>query len=139
MLCYLAGTMTYFDKQGQFYKATGWRKTSTELLIDAYIRVFNPCINYSENKEYAAKGVVNQNLTYLKKSDILLVNLEEFDKSAGSMFELFFAYMNHIPVIAFGENYLYPNQPHVSESISMHFKDVYEAIDYITSMFAQDN
>lgn len=139
MLLYLAGAMSEFDRQGKFEKAVEWRLNASRLLKEFRIKTFNPCDNYEINKEYQLKGIVNQNLTYLKNSDILLLNLEELDKSPGTMFEIFFAYMKHTPVIAFGENYLYGTQPHVTESISMKFKDSEEAIDYITSMFGQEN
>jgi len=140
MLVYLCGAMSHWDRQDCFEKATDWREEAIKgFYSDSIIKWFNPCVNYFINKEYNSKGVVTQNLTYLKKSDIILLNLEELDKSPGSLFEIYYAYMNHIPVIAFGKNYLYGNQPHVTESISMHFDDMGVALDYIDNMFEQDN
>lgn len=139
MLCYLGGTMSEFERQGCFDKATSWRIYVTRLLNDIKIATFNPCIGYELNKTYDPKGVVNQNLCYLKKADIMLINLKEIDKSYGSCFELFFCYLNHIPVIAFGDNYLYGTQPHISIGIELRFLELDDAVDYIKSMYCQDN
>jgi nucleoside 2-deoxyribosyltransferase len=141
MLIYLAGCMSEHDRKGCFEKATSWRKTATKELshTEGKMKLFDPCDNYTFNKEYNPKGVVNQNLAYLKNTDVILVNLEEIDKSPGTLFEIFYGYMNHIPIISFGESYLYDSQPHITESISMHFEEIYGATDYILSMFSQDN
>jgi len=141
MLIYLAGAMTAYDLDGCFEKATEWRGYVTNHFDCnySYLHTFDPSINYSVNKEYNSKGVVNQNLTYLKKSDIILVNLDELDKSPGTLFEIYYAYLNNIPVVAFNSNYLYGIQPHITESITMKFKNMFEAIDYVGSMYSQDN
>jgi len=141
MLIYLCGAMTIHDLKGCFKEATEWRGYATNHFDCSGLKIntFDPCINYSINKQFDSKGVVNQNLTYLKKSDIILVNLESIGKSPGTLFEIFYAYMNNIPVIAFGSNYLYGKQPHITESVTMKFEELYDAIDYIDSMYSQDN
>lgn len=141
MLVYLAGAMSAYDLDGCFEKAIEWRSYATNHFYHNYdsVHTFDPCTNYSTNKGYNSKGVVNQNLTYLKKSDIILINLEELDRSPGTLFEIYYAYMNNIPVIAFNSNYLYGIQPHITESITMKFENIAEAIDYIGSMYTQDN
>ncbi|MBC8062983.1 MAG: nucleoside 2-deoxyribosyltransferase domain-containing protein [Clostridiaceae bacterium] len=139
MLVYLAGTIKYFEAHDEFLKATEWRKEASNILKHTHIKTFDPCDKYEQNKEYASKGVVNQNLAYLRKSDIILVNLDGIEKSPGTMFEIFYGYMNHIPVVAFADNYLYGKQPHVTESITSYFHKFEDAVDYIQNMFSQEN
>jgi len=139
MLIYLAGCMSEHDRLGYFKEATEWRdQTSTEF-EGSHLKVFNPCINYNINKTFNSKGVVTQNLAYLKQSDIVLLNLEKLENSPGSLFEIFYAYLHDIPVIAFNNNYLWGVQPHITESISIRVDKLEEALDYIWSMYSQDN
>ena len=139
MLCYLAGAMSYWDNKHHFENATSWRVHAALYLNDVKVKCFDPCMNYSVNKTYDSKGVVKQNLSYLRKTDIVLINLEELDKSPGSMYELFWASFNNIPVIAFGDNYMYGTQPHITEAISIKFIELDDSIEYIQSMYSQNN
>lgn len=139
MLVYLAGAMSEHDRLGYFKEAIEWREQATTEFEGTHLKVFNPCINYDVNKKFNTKGVVTQNLTYLKKSDIVLLNLDKLECSPGSLYELFWAYFKHIPVIAFNNNYLYGVQSHITESISIRFDKLDEALDYIWNMYSQDN
>jgi len=139
MLIYLAGCMSEHDRLGYFKDATEWRETATTEFEGTHLKVFNPCINYDINKKFNTKGVVTQNLAYLKQSDIVLLNLDKLECSQGSLFEIFYSFLHDIPVIAFNNNYLYGVQPHITESISIRFDELDEALDYIWSMYLQDN
>lgn len=130
---YLAGSMTSYYSENKPELAENWRRHATASLFDN-IKVFNPCINYSINKTYDAKGVVYQNLHYLNNSDIMILNLDRLEKSQGTLFEIFNFFMNRKPVIAFGSNPIY-NQPHVHESITIKFDTLDEVIKYIKNMY----
>lgn len=139
MFIYLAGAMSYYDNIHKFELATDWRNEAVnKLKVCGYDDkdIFNPCIRYIYNKEYEPNGVVYQNLVYLKKANVIILNLNDIDKSYGTLFEIYYAFLNHIPVIAFGENVLYNNQPHVRASITMKFKTINDVVAYITSMYS---
>lgn len=137
MLVYLAGCITLYDALGTLEEAETWRKIAQEKLEDLGYKVFNPTINYKRNKDIAYKDsriVVEQNLTYLKKTDIVLVNLEHLNDSLGTLFELYYAYLNNIPVVAFGYN-KFIHQPHIKASITFRVDTLEEALDVVSSMF----
>lgn len=129
--------MSYYDSINQFDKAFDWRSEADSFLIDINIKTFNPTINYEKNKYYDPKGVVNQNICYLKKADLLLVNLEYLEHSPGSLFEMFYAYLNHIPIVAFGQTNIY-FQPHIRTSIDVCFTSLDKALEYIKDMYGQE-
>lgn len=143
MLVYLAGCMSYYEATGQLEKAIEWRKVAQEKLEDLGYKVFNPMINYSRNRDfvkYDKKCVVDQNIVYLKKTDILLVNMEDIQHSPGTLFEIFYCYLNNIPVVAFNNVFSdYISKPHISESITFHAYTLENAIDFITSMYHLNN
>ena len=133
--------MSYYDCIHQFELATRWRDEIISRL--QYIRyenmdyeIFNPCKNYSINKTFDSNGVVYQNLVYLHKSDVLILNLQDIDKSPGTLFEIYYAFLNHIPVIAFGTSELYDVQPHVRASVTVKFNDIDQVVEYIKNMYS---
>lgn len=141
MFIYLAGAMSYYDRINKFELATRWRDEIISRL--QHIRyenvdyeIFNPCENYNINKTFDSNGVVYQNLTYLHKTDVLILNLQDIDKSPGTLFEIYYAFLNHIPVIAFGTSELYDVQPHVRASITMKFDDIDQIVEYIENMYS---
>jgi len=138
MFIYLAGAMSYYDHASKFNLATDWRDEVINKLkhIGISHEIFNPCKNYNINKTFDSNGVVYQNLTYLHKTDVLILNLQDMDKSPGTLFEIYYAFLNHIPVIAFGKNELYDMQPHVRASITMKFDDIDQIVKYIKNMYS---
>jgi nucleoside 2-deoxyribosyltransferase len=68
----------------------------------------------------------------------LLLNLEYLEDSPGSLFELYYAFFNHIPVIAFGKsNKNIDLQAHVKESLTICFDNIDDALDYLLYMYSQ--
>jgi nucleoside 2-deoxyribosyltransferase len=135
-LCYLAGAITCHDRNNLIGKATHWREIATHLLKNEKIETFNPMCNYYINKEFDSKGVVLQNLLYLQKSDLILVDLECIEISPGTLWEIYLSWYMKKPVIAFGKlNTDIINQPHVNAAINMRFEFLDEACDYIRSMY----
>lgn len=70
----------------------------------------------------------------LKKSDVLLVNLDHSDCSVGTGMEVQYALYNNIPIIAFGEE---PETWYkwIEISAAIIFEDVDEALEYISSSY----
>ena len=141
MFIYLAGAMSYYDRINRFELATKWRKRIINRLqhtryITSDYEIFDPCVHYDINKTFNSNGVVYQNLVYLRKADILILNLDDIDKSFGTLFEIYYAFLNHIPVIAFGENDLYYTQPHIRASITMKCDNIDQVVEYIVNMYS---
>lgn len=134
---FLSGCMSYFYGNNKPELAENWRNKATERLGDKF-NIFNPCTNYYKNVNYEPKGVVYQNIAYLNKSDIILLNLESLEKSFGTAFELYYSFLSpkRTPILSFGETPLL-NQPHVHEAITMHFIDLDSACEYIENMYCQ--
>ena len=130
MKLYLAGTMSYYYNQNKPELAENWR-TYFEKEFDC----FNPCNNFKTNINFDCRGVVYQNIHYLDKCDVIIVNLQDLKESAGTIFEIYYAFLNHKPVIAFGNSELY-NQPHVHESITMKFNYIGEVKYYLSKMYS---
>ena len=131
---YTAGAMTTHYINNEPEKAEKWRLKVSDAFYNKDIKVFNPCINYSINKTYESKGVVYQNIHYLERSDIIILNLDELEESPGTLFELYYFFLHQKPVIAFGCNEIY-NQPHIHESITIRFDTLNESIQYIKNMY----
>lgn len=139
MFIYLAGAMRYYDNIHKFELATDWRDEAVnKLKVCGYKDkdIFNPCKNYNINKTFDSSGVVYQNLVYLHKTDVLILNLQDIDKSPGTLFEIYYAFLNHIPVVGFGENELYNVQPHIRASITVKFDNVDQVVGYIKNMYS---
>ncbi|MFC0903697.1 hypothetical protein ACFHWD_03210 [Clostridium sp. MT-14] len=137
MFIYLAGAMSYYDCIHQFELATRWRDEAVnKLKVCGYNDrdIFNPCKNYNINKTFDSRGVVYQNIFYLSKASLIILNMKDLDKSPGTLFEICYAILYHIPVIAFGESKLY-EQPHVHESITIKFATMDEVLKYIKNMY----
>lgn len=129
-MIYLAGAIScYYPDKMQ--KAIDWRKEASELLYP--IPVYNPVINFEKNFKLANETIVKGNLVWLEKSDLILVNVEDIEKSPGTIFELTWAYLNQRPVIAFGCPY--PSKPHILVTITQWCENVYQAVQIIKDVF----
>lgn len=140
MTAYLAGSMTYYMREGRYNEATDWRVKATEILTDAGITIFDPTINSKTHYAYPPEydgGVILQNHTYLKKCDFVLLNLEAFEDSIGSVWEVSMVWAEHKPVIAFGRCVKWEKRPHFKALMTIILDNVEDACDYILSMYDQ--
>lgn len=135
-ICYLAGCITYYYNNNIMNKATEWRKIARHRLSANGIKGFDPSVYFKENLEYDTKSVPYQNLSYLQRSEFILINLNELNNSPGTIFELAWAFILKKPVIAFGKCD-WSAQPHIRESITITFPNLEDAIDYIATMYFQ--
>jgi nucleoside 2-deoxyribosyltransferase len=135
-LIYLAGAMTYYEKIQELSNAIKWRQQVEDLLSDCAIKVYDPTNNYTQNKTYDAKGVPYQNLYYLQNCDLIILNMEYIEHSPGTLFEIFLGWYLKKPIISFGYSRLL-EQPHIKESITIHFDTLEDCTDYVKSMYLQ--
>ena len=141
---YLAGCISYHYSNNEYHKATEWRIKLIQKLLDciadkcdSYYDWFDPTLNFEDNIKTAnARTVVHQNNYYLDKCDILIINLEDLDKSPGTMYELFYYGIHNKPVIAFGYNKLI-HSPHISECITVKLNNINDVIEYLDNYYYQ--
>jgi len=140
MTIYECGAMTAFYKSGEYDKATKWRNYVKEYFKESNIKIFDPTDNSEMHFNHPVtyyNGVILQNYTYLKECDLVLVNLEYFEESIGSIWEVSAAWLEHKPVIAFGRCKKFEDRPHYKSLITLQLPSVEDACDYILSMYRQ--
>lgn len=140
-MVYAAGAMTPFYLTGEYELATKWRDYAKKSLIDVGIKLFDPTVNSTTHFQYPTNlndGVIHQNYAYLHKCELVLVNLDRIEDSIGSVWELSVAWLEHKPVIAFGECERWNSRPHFGSLITVKLNTVEDACDYIKSMYNQD-
>lgn len=134
MLIYLAGAITCYYKEGKLKTAQEWRQKATDFFKDRGHSVFDPTINFQYNSIYPASEMVRQNDFYLDKADIILVNIDDLDKSYGTIYEIITARCLNKPVVGFGSNKI-TSHPHISACITSSNFDLDMALDYISSVY----
>lgn len=97
MNIYLSGAMTAFYKDGEFEKAVLWRMGLVESLkmTDAYFHIFDPTLNAEEMFHLPDENnqlFIDQNIAYLKKTNVCVANFERILESPGTIFELSYCY-----------------------------------------------
>lgn len=107
MLIYLADYMSYYYENSESQKAEHWRNIAKERLKDIGISTFDPTLYYKNNYLYDSNLMVQQNEYYLEKADVILVNLNDLDKSYGTIYELVYAHALEKPILAFGRTIIY--------------------------------
>jgi len=138
MFIYEGGAMTYYDRINQIHKAIDWRDKVDNWGKDLGIKTFNPMKTYLKEKPhtYDPKIFVDQNIYYLNKCDVMLVNLDDIDKSPGTQFELCYFGLLKKPIVSFGEKYW---SPHVNYFISQHLNTLDDALELLMVEFDQGN
>lgn len=103
-LVYLAGAMGCYKKDDNYPFA--WRE-SVRQWFESYtdFRCFSPCdyYNYTIQAQKTEKEIMKYEFHWLLKSDVVLVNLKDLDKSIGTSDEILYAYQHDIPIIGFLE------------------------------------
>ena len=100
---YLAGASKYEADEG-----LGWRKTLQSDWGET-TNIINPLdyFRYSENWHQNDKQVKEFYLSRIRKSDVVLVNLNNSDSSCGTCQEIQYARDHDIPIIGFGHDNVY--------------------------------
>lgn len=136
MLIYLAGCMSYYYENSEPQKAEHWRDIAKERLKDIGISTFDPTLHYKANYLYDSDLMVQQNEYYLKKADIILVNLDDLDKSYGTIYELVYAHALGKPILAFGNSAIL-SHPHLKHASINRFCNLDEVLDFISAVYCQ--
>lgn len=136
MLIYLAGCMSYHYENSESQKAEHWRYIATERLKDIEISTFDPTLHYKTNYLYDSDLMVQQNEYYLKKADIILVNLDDLDKSYGTIYELVYAHALEKPILAFGRTIIYEHS-HLKHILQKCFGSLEGVLDFINTVYCQ--
>ena len=122
---YLAGAMSTHYANNEYHKATQWRiDIINQLLNDIADECeskwawFDPTLNSEGNFGTVTNAtILKQNIFYLDKSDIMIVNLDQLEHSPGTLFEIYYFGLQGKPVIAFGDSE-WIKSPHISEYIT---------------------
>lgn len=133
---YLAGACKNLDDEG-----AEWRERATKMLEQAAewqevkLKVINPLdyFSYAEHKHKSHKQVKSFYMNKIRSCTLVLVNLNDSDGSVGTGQELQFAVCNHIPVIGFGKDNVYPWLAEVDCEVA--FETLTEAVDYIRDYY----
>lgn len=136
MLIYLAGCMSYYYENSESQKAEHWRNIAKERLKDIGISTFDPTLHYTTNSSYDSDLMVQQNEYYLKKADIILVNLDNLDKSYGTIYELVYAHALEKPILAFGNSTIL-SHPHLKRALINRFRNLDEVLEFISTVYRQ--
>ena len=133
---YLAGACKHLPDEG-----SEWRDRAAKMLEQAAewqqinLKIINPLdyFSYAENKHKSHKQVKSFYMNKILKSDVVLLSLNDSDKSVGSGQEVQYAICNNIPVIGFGKENVYPWLAEVDCEVV--FDTMTEAIDYIRDYY----
>lgn len=136
MLIYLAGCMSYYYENSESQKAEHWRYIATERLKNIGISTFDPTLYYTTNSSYDSDLMVQQNEYYLKKADIILVNLNDLDKSYGTIYELVYAHALEKPILTFGSSTIL-SHPHLKHVLINRFRNLDEVLEFISTVYRQ--
>lgn len=104
---YLSGAMETYTGTT---KAEDWREECKDYFkrYTDNFKVFNPTDHYQYGSNYqkSEREVFNYDLYFAKKSDIVLVNLNDVRQSIGTCIEVYEAHKSGIPVIGFMDDEL---------------------------------
>lgn len=142
---YLCGAMAAKN----YEDAMSWRKEATdyaEIYIPVENAVFNPMLyfNYEmDQDDFSDKECFRYEKRMLPECGVLLVNLEDIEKSVGSIHEIAWAFDHDIPIIAFHRVYTDEQvfskvHPWILEEVDRFFtgeNSIDEAVSYISSYY----
>lgn len=129
---YLAGACKYENDEGLSWREelkNNWEDQ------DLGIHLINPLdyFRYSENWHQNEKQVKQYYFSRIRKSDVLLVNLNNSDSSCGTCQEVQYAIDHEIPVIGFGHENVYNWLTIDCQCI---FDSAEEAMEYIVTYYS---
>jgi hypothetical protein len=122
----------------KFIEGTSWREKVDTFAGDLGIKTFNPMKTYLKEKPhtYNPRIFVDQNIYYLNKADMMIVNLDDINESPGTQFELCYFGLLKKPIISFGRPYW---SPHVNYFIGQHLDSLENALELLVVEFDQNN
>lgn len=139
---YEAGKMSGLDLQ----QMLTWRIELTKELEDiaemvgVKVNAVNPVnyFNFVQKRHQTESEIMKFDLSKVKQSDIVIVNMDGLNTSVGTCIELYEAYKREIPVLAFGNNELYESlHPWIQCCITRHDETYKETVNYIKEFYMQ--
>lgn len=139
-MIYIAGKMSGLS----YEEMSSWRiETTKKLKRLAETRgvccsVINPAefYNYHNNVHKTEREIMQFELNLVRKSDVVIVNLKDVNQSIGTCIEVYEAFINDIPVIAFGASEEYEvTHPWIKECISRYEETMNAACLYIADFY----
>lgn len=137
---YEAGKMSGLDLQ----QMLTWRIELTKELEDVAeiigvkVNAVNPVnyFNFVQKRHQTESEIMKFDLSKVKQSDIVIVNMDGLNTSIGTCIELYEAYKREIPVLAFGSNKLYEElHPWIQCCITRHDETYKETVNYIKDFY----
>lgn len=137
---YLAGAMSGLT----YEQMNEWRKSIKKRMLflsDIYscpTIIINPVsyYNFRTPRHQNEREVMQYDLTHVRTSNIIVVNLSGLNNSIGSCIELYEAYKNDIPVISFGSQEDYEKlHPWIKECITRNEKTIEGVENYIGDFY----
>ena len=138
---YLGGAMANCKS---FEEMNGWRENFIEIIspcaenYDMKVRCINPCkyYNFEEVKYQSQMEVMKFDLARVTESKLLIVNLDGFSTSIGTIIECYEAWMCDIPVLVFGDKETYDSlHPWIKNCITRCDPSMLETIEYIKDFY----
>lgn len=141
---YMAGAMSKCKTREEM---NGWRISLKNALADTSwnkgypVQIINPvdyydCEHPEENRQSESEAR-DFDIHHVVTSDIVVVNLKGLSTSEGTKIELHDAnYNNRIPVIAFGDKWLYDElHPWIKMNITRVEKNIDDVVNYISNFY----
>lgn len=137
---YEAGKMSGLNLQ----QMLTWRIELTKELEDVAeiigvkVNAVNPVnyFNFVQKRHQTESEIMKFDLSKVKQSDIVIVNMDGLNTSIGTCIELYEAYKREIPVLAFGSNKLYEElHPWIQCCITRHDETYKETVNYIKDFY----
>lgn len=137
---YEAGKMSGLNLQ----QMLTWRVELTKELEDVAemvgvkVNAVNPVnyFNFVQKRHQTESEIMKFDLSKVKQSDIVIVNMDGLNTSIGTCIELYEAYKREIPVLAFGSNKLYEElHPWIQCCITRHDETYKETVNYIKDFY----
>lgn len=142
MRIYQAGSLSYLYKINEFQHAKQWRQEQKEKLKPFGFKFYDPSKCFEGEfkvEKINDASIVANNIHYLNKCNIIVLDTYHVDKSPGSMFECYWYYRDKKPVFSFGD-YEYVKKvmsPHLNVCITQHFGSLEELNKYLVQMYRQ--
>lgn len=134
-LCYLCGAMSCYKGTNEYEeKAVAWRCEIRKELSPTSMNVFDPTEVDCKGLNWNDQAFVELNLNKLNKSSCLIVNVENIEKSPGSLTEITLAFARNIPIFWFGK--LTTPSPHVRRMLGINqYNTLEDAINAVKIVF----
>lgn len=134
-MIYLSGMMDGVTIE----EGNSWRKKATEFLKPRGFDTFNPYVIHPTGQEYEPNEIQNNDIYYLDRSDVVLVNLDlpsTIENSKIPFFtigEMYLAHRDRKPIIAY-TNCL-SNRLSYKAIVTKSFTNLDEAMEYIVAIY----